>query len=114
MRDGIWLGWENGRRVQQALLRTGATGDTPVPLSALAAGQLMHTAAHVVGWDASRTVEIVGAYTAESAHVLISRLQRLVKEVEAGAEERARQAYPDDYVPTAEERCSLWAPSAPN
>jgi hypothetical protein len=63
----------------------------------------------VAGWDTARTVEIVGTFAAESAHVLLTRPHRLVQETQADAEARALRAYPDDHQPSPEEQRALWA-----
>jgi hypothetical protein len=99
----VWTGWEHGRRIQQELQRAGVLGDAPFTLKTVDAARLIRTASSVVAWDSSRTVEIFGAFTAESAHVLLMRLRRLVDEAEATAGARAQNTYPDDYEPSEED-----------
>jgi len=104
----VWTGWEHGRRIQQELQQAGVLGDDPFTLKAADAARLIRTASSVVAWDPSRTVRIFGAFTAESAHVLLPRLRRLVDEAEAAAGAQAQRTYPHDYQPSEEELRQLW------
>jgi hypothetical protein len=106
--QGVWTGWEHGRRVQQEIQRAGLLGDDPFVLQAGAAARLIRTASTVMGWDTSHTLDVVGVFTAELAQVLLMRLRRQVGEAKAAAGARARGRYPDDYEPTEEELRQLW------
>ncbi|MFD5425330.1 hypothetical protein [Streptomyces sp. NPDC127084] len=107
-KEGIWLSWENARKVRDQLISAASTENVPFDIPAASARMLIESAFKMAGWDTARTRDLLDPITAETAHALLTRLNRSLQAVVAAAQQRVTQIYPDTYEPNDQEIRSLW------
>ncbi len=96
-KEGVWIGWENARRIRDQLVSTAVSDDDLFQVPAAYARLLIDTAFRMAGWDTARTRDLLDPITSESAHGLLTRLNHTLKTVVDAALQRVSAIYPDSY-----------------
>ncbi|MEU9405163.1 hypothetical protein AB0E08_05550 [Streptomyces sp. NPDC048281] len=107
-KEGVWLGWENARKIRDQLVGAALSDDDQFQVPAAHAQLLIDTAFRMAGWDTARTRDLLDPITTESAHGLLTRLNVTLKAVVDAATQRVRSVYPDTYEPGEDDIQSLW------
>lgn len=95
-RDGFWWSYELAQKLTRKLAEAAATHAT-VP--AADGAPIVATALRVVGWDVDRTWEVLAPITQEPPTMVLTRLDRRIREMVERRKAEALDLYPDGYVP---------------